>query len=209
MDKTEKYMAVSILCGFMSKVFLHSPEVDQLNQFDAGELLSEWALEGDVKALGERFSKVVEKEQKNIKSLQDDYHSLFVHPESSVPMWESVWTTKERLLFGEPTFEVRELYNVHGLAAPNINIEPDDHIGLELGFMAYLFLNAAQAESVESDRSPELYVNDAREFAQNHLSKWALPCLVEVRSKASTEYYRRFAEFCAAVIGSLEDVFAE
>lgn len=54
------------------------------------------------------------------------------------PPWGSVYMSEERLVFQKETLEVRNWYREFGLAAENLYREPDDHIALELGFLAHL-----------------------------------------------------------------------
>jgi TorA maturation chaperone TorD len=52
--------------------------------------------------------------------------------------WASVYLSKERLIFDENTLAVRRFYRDWKLETVHYKKEPDDHIGLELEFMAIL-----------------------------------------------------------------------
>lgn len=51
---------------------------------------------------------------------------------------ESVWLSREHLLFEEQTLQVRACYRRYGLGLVDQGREPDDHIGFELLFLAEL-----------------------------------------------------------------------
>ena len=54
------------------------------------------------------------------------------------PPWESVYFSPDRLVFQQETFQVRAWYTRFGLQSANHNKEPDDHISVELEFVAHL-----------------------------------------------------------------------
>ena len=75
-----------------------------------------------------------------------DFNRLFVGPgEMLAAPWESVYRSKTKLTFQESTLQVRELYERFGVQAPAMHREPDDHLGLELAFVATLSDLAARA----------------------------------------------------------------
>ena len=79
-------------------------------------------------------------------AVQSDYTHLFVGPgKVDAPPWESVYFHDEEMLFQEETLHVREWYARFGLQAELLHSEPDDHIGLELAFLAHLAGQAVSA----------------------------------------------------------------
>lgn len=212
METSETYFAAAIVCAFFGRVFSHDPEREFISQVRDENLLEEWPLETSVEdkaSLDLLTSCIADLDEQEMALLQDDYNALFVIPDSAVPVWESVWTTKERLLFGDPTFAVREAYARYGVVAPKLNNEPDDHIGLELDFMARLFALSADAmeagDTVKADECAE----DAKSFYHDHFGKWAKDCLVEIESKSVTEYYTSMARLCMSMVDSLPRILAQ
>jgi TorA maturation chaperone TorD len=62
---------------------------------------------------------------------------LFVGPDKLIaPPWESVYRSKEGLLFQESTMTVREIYLAHGLHPEGYPHVADDGLALELDFLA-------------------------------------------------------------------------
>nr|WP_321514513.1 molecular chaperone TorD family protein [uncultured Pseudodesulfovibrio sp.] len=212
MEKSDTYFAAAIVCAFFGRVFLHDPEKEFITQVHDENLLAEWPLDTtpDVKGSLDVLSTcIADLDDQGVGLLQDDYNSLFVIPDSAVPVWESVWTTKERLLFGDPTFAVREAYARYGVVAPKLNNEPDDHIGLELDFMARLFALSADAmEAGDAVKAAEC-AEDVRTFYQDHFGKWAKDCLSEIASKATTAYYKSMARLCMDTMDSLPGILEQ
>lgn len=125
------------------------------------------------------------------EQLRDDYNRLFVGPGPLLaPPWESVYRSKERLLFGEHTLAVRAFYHSYGLKAVKQEQEPEDHIALELEFAGWLCQQAADAPSPEDARG---YIDGHREFLVKHLLEW-IPAFCEaVCEGSSTVFYHRLA----------------
>ena len=130
-----------------------------------------------------------------LAALNSDYTQLFIGPgHLPAPPWESVYRTEERLTFGEHTLEVREWYLRHGLEFVLKNTEPDDHIGLEMEFMA--FLVGAERQALEEGDLPHA-TELAREqlaFLEEHLLKWSKAFTDDVIAHAQTPYYQGIAQ---------------
>jgi len=80
---------------------------------------------------------------KDLKEVEQDlaveYAGLFLNMRLvSVAPFESVYTSPEHLLMQEARDEVLSEYRREGLDKVKDFKEPEDHIALELGFMAYL-----------------------------------------------------------------------
>ena len=135
------------------------------------------------------------------KALQDDHLRLFVGlTKVLAPMWESVYFSEKKLMFQEQTLEIREWYARFGLQAERINREPDDHIGLEMLFIAHLASLAFQAiENGDQDSLDEI-LQAQKEFLSEHLLRWGPVWAKLVKQHAATDFYRGIAHL---VHGSL------
>src|SRR3972149_6655669 len=82
--------------------------------------------------------------------LQEDYSRLFIGPGKVIaPPWESVFFNEARQTFQEQTLQVRNWYRRFGLEPEKIYHEPDDHIGLELTFLAHLANQAFRSQTFQ------------------------------------------------------------
>lgn len=94
------------------------------------------------------------------------------------PPWESVYLNGEDLLFQESTLDVRNDYRSASYEAAGYPKEADDHIAIELGFMAALSQDAVAAyESGDVERAKALLSRQLM-FLGKHLNIW-LPKYVE------------------------------
>jgi len=118
-----------------------------------------------------------------------DYNELFLGPDRlKAPPWQSVYLSKEKLLFSEQTGKIEEIYRSFGLASINSDKEPADHIALELGFMARLCSIAIQ----DTDRLKEVLAGQQLLLA-DHLIKWVPAWAADVKNNAQTNFWCAFA----------------
>ena len=138
-----------------------------------------------------------------LNALTWDFNRLFVGPgEMLAAPWESVYRSKTKLTFQESTLQVRELYERFGLQAPAIHREPDDHLGLELAFVATLSDLTAQAAAEGDATRLTMCFEAQKDLLRDHLLAWAPACLALVEQHAETDYYRGAA---LLALGSLAE----
>lgn len=87
------------------------------------------------------------------------------------PPFESVW--REDRLIGESTLAVIDAYNQAGFADIAPEAGPQDHIGVELKFMAILALREAEAWGSGNGETAQIRVVQQAAFLQQHLGAWA------------------------------------
>jgi TorA maturation chaperone TorD len=109
------------------------------------------------------------------------------------PAWESVYFSEERLLFQERTLQVRHWYERFGLQAELQGHEPDDHIGLELNFLAYLSSLALRALESGDTAAVKENLKAQEDFLTQHLSQWVPAWADLVQKHAQTDFYRGIA----------------
>jgi putative dimethyl sulfoxide reductase chaperone len=157
------------------------------------QILGTWKTEGDGLLAAETFT-----------GLRTDYFALFVGVGKVLaPPWESVYFSVERLLFQEQTLQVRAWYRRFGLELEKLNKEPDDHIGLELSFLAHLAGLGLQAvESGDEDKVQEI-VAAQRDFLSQHLLRWASKWNELVQQHAQLDFYKGIALLVHGAVRSL------
>lgn len=144
-----------------------------------------------------------------LAAIENDNTALFIGPAEPVPMWESVWRTEERLLYGACTEEVRQAFNRAGFAMPEGIREPEDHLALELSFLAAQLIRSGQAldEGLADKARDEL--ETARSFHALHTALWATDCLSAIGRQAATPFYRGAVCLCASTLSSLDILFQQ
>jgi TorA maturation chaperone TorD len=115
---------------------------------------------------------------------QEEYNRLFVGPNAlPAPLWESVYLSKEHIMFEKQTLQVRERYRQHDLSFVNGKNEPDDHILIELEFLSYLIEQTILGSTINEKQN---YLDNQISFLDDHLLKWC-PKFCELLSE-STEF---------------------
>ncbi len=87
------------------------------------------------------------------------------------PPFESVW--REDRLIGESTVAVLDAYSRSGFAEIHPEAGPQDHLGVELKFIALLALREAEAWRADSTAGGHERLNQQRDFIKQHLAAWA------------------------------------
>lgn len=109
------------------------------------------------------------------------------------PPWESVFFSRDRLVFQQETLEVRGWYGKFGLELVNKYQEPDDHIGIEMGFIAHLAQLALAAEEAGDAARREELLQAQSGFLSDHLLRWGPVWAGLVLKYARTPFYRGLA----------------
>ncbi|CAH2603248.1 putative oxidoreductase component of anaerobic dehydrogenases; Functional role page for Chaperone protein TorD [Rhodovastum atsumiense] len=143
-----------------------------------------------------------------LEAIEHDNTRLFLGPEAPVPMWESVWTTEERLLFADCTHAVAAAFTAAGLAPPGAWREPADHLAFELAFLATLLTRAGQATAEGEPERARHDVATAAAFFAQHPDRWARSCLHEINKRADTDFYRGVALLGIDTLDALQALLA-
>jgi TorA maturation chaperone TorD len=194
--------AASAACGLFARFFRPGLEADLLRRCAEGQVFEAWPLPADDGALGLLRQVCAGLTEATLADIERDNTALFIGPEHPVPMWESVWTTTERLLFADCTGQVRQAMARAGLAAPEAANEPADHLALELALLAALLARAGQAVEAGEDGRADLAA--ARAFLADHPARWADACLAEVGRRAATDFYRGASGLGRATLAGLQ-----
>lgn len=113
------------------------------------------------------FNRVTESE---LQEAEEEFNRLFLGPGMIVaPPWESVYRSKEQLLFDESTYQVRRCYHEFGLEFVRENNEPDDHITIELEFLMHVNnLCLQEADFAKLD----VLLDHQIDFLDQHIRQW-------------------------------------
>lgn len=117
-----------------------------------------------------------------------EYTRLLIGPERlPAPPWESVYLREERLLFQESTLEIRKYYLKYNFQPAEYPHVADDHLGLELDFMAKLSEMAEKSYKVEDFNTLLSLLQEQENFIKNHLIIW-VPLFAEKMQESRTSY---------------------
>ena len=180
---------------FLGRCFYAPPRAEWLAALAAGRLFEAWPLPSDetdtAAGLAALAAYCDRWDPAQLDALTWDFNRLFVGPgEMLAPPWESVHRSRTKLTFQESTLQVRALYEAFGVQAPALHREPDDHLALELDFLATLSERAVEAVGGGDGKQLGRCLQTQRDFLQDHLLAWAPACLALVETHAETDYYR-------------------
>ncbi|WP_251231595.1 TorD/DmsD family molecular chaperone [Adlercreutzia aquisgranensis] len=144
---------------------------------------------GDVLASSESFIE-------EVAALQREWLRLFVGvgvPEASC--FESFYVDPNSAIFGRNVLEVRKSYRRYGLQLARLHSEPDDHLGLMLGFIGHMIgleLDARRSGDAGLSRN---IASDQDAFLSTHMLPWLAVWRYNVGKFAASDYYRGLGEF--------------
>lgn len=152
-----------------------------------------------------------EKLDRALLELAADYADLFLgvgyargkgegipHPSESVYL--------EGYLYGDVVEKLFEAYLEEGLVKSSDFNEPEDHIALELYFMAHLCRKANMY--LDSGKHQDLlnYLNMQKAFLTEHLLKWAPRLAEDITKYANTIFYRAVGKIMKGFLNIEEEV---
>lgn len=137
-------------------------------------------------------------EQHNLDDLAADYASIYLNHSLRASPCESVWRDEENLLCQGPMFEVREWYQRYGLKAADWRTFPDDHLMLQLQFVAHLLSLDNQQDTLR----------ETARFLDEHLLRWVSDFAARVAARCATQFYAGLGMLTAEYLEELRDMLA-
>ncbi|MFW5709500.1 MAG: TorD/DmsD family molecular chaperone [Chloroflexota bacterium] len=206
----EDLVAYGLCCKFLGEAFYRLPQPPLWQTILDEHLFETWPLSTDDPftrtglTLLTALTAQARNDDATFDVLEDDYAALFVGPARlKAPPWESVYRSRDHIMFEKQTREVRAFYASYGLQFNRINKEPDDHFGLELLFLAYLLGQALERREAGDTASQTQIIGDVGQFLQAHTLHWAEAFLGRVINHAMTDYYRGIAYLAAGMLLTL------
>jgi TorA maturation chaperone TorD len=203
--------AVGASCAVLARALLAPVDAALLAMLRRPDMLWSWPIPVTVASTGRglRLLRHSAATHESVEDIAADYQRLFVGPGPMLaPPYESVYLGRDRLLFEEPTRQVRAAYARFGLVAPNLNAEPDDHLGLEFDFAARLCTAALDADDRGDETSVGNLAGALADFAQQHLQRWGPICLGLITDRAETAFYQGLSHLGLGVLARFGDASA-
>ena len=130
-----------------------------------------------------------------LDDLAADYADIYLTYGLRAAPSESVWLDEDNLAMQAPMFEVRALYQRHGLQVPDWRRRADDHLVHELQFLAHL-MDPANGDTL----------GEAAAFLDEHLLLWCPDFSARVAQRCATPFYAGLAAVTAAYLGELREL---
>ena len=130
------------------------------------------------------LSNVADRDDAFLDSVKSEYTRMFIGPSGLIaPPWESVYRSKERVIFQASTLRVRNAYRAQGLLTTGYPRIADDHIAIELDFMSKLAQRALDAFVAGNLEGARTALDASSQFLDEHLLQW-LPDFVSHAAQA-------------------------
>jgi TorA maturation chaperone TorD len=207
--------------SFLTRMYAVEISKETLN--DLAEKTSLWTkLAGDPEVQGteiaEGFKSLAEftttlKESERDKVLLElaaEYAGLFLGVRQMPPHpSESVYTSKERLIMQKARDEVLMIYRSMGLQRFDKFREPEDHIAIELQFMAEMCGKTSEALKNGKNAEAKKYLDVQRDFLNDHLAKWVPMFAADILKGAKREFYKAIAKITKGYVETDKEVVLE
>jgi len=132
--------------------------------------------------------------------LGTDYAALFLGKDDVYqPPTESSYT--KGTVSSHPLHEVRGLYHGFGMEKKEEFDGPEDHIAVELGFIAHLCGKTVSALKAQNKGEALKYMEAQKEFLENHLIKWVPALAKDIILAARTPFYQAIAAIIRDFLG--------
>lgn len=130
--------------------------------------------------------------------LHVDFANIYLNYVYRASPEESVWVDDDHLAMQQSMFDVREIYQRHGLEAANWRLRPDDHLVSQLQFTAHILTHEPDTETLE----------ELAHFLDNHLLRWLPYFSQRVAQRSETEFYASLALLTGLYCEELRDLLA-
>src|SRR5262249_39123147 len=136
----------------------------------------------------------------DLEALAADYAQTFLH---GVPPFGSHYLDPTGLLNAEATGEVAALYRAHGFVVDVTRAAAEDHLGVELEFLAHLLETEAAAHDAGQQQAAAEMRAWRIEFLDRHVLPFALLFLTAAAETAHSLFYQ---SLCRATRETLIDL---
>jgi anaerobic sulfite reductase subunit A len=113
---------------------------------------------------------------------------------------ESYYLTRGQLIMQQPRDQMLRLYRAMGIGRAGQFKEPEDHIALELQFMAHLCGMTTAALKDGNFKDARRYLDAQRSFLDEHLGKWVPKLASDILESAKDEFYKAVAKITKAYV---------
>lgn len=138
-------------------------------------------------------------DRKALDELAADYAGIYLNHSIQASAEESVWVDEENLAYQDSMFQVRDWYARYGMSAPDWRTRPDDHLVLELEFVARLLSTGVEAERLR----------EVARFMDEHLLRWLMKFSERVAARCDTPYFAGVAMLTGSYCEELRDLIAD
>ncbi|MBI4988127.1 MAG: molecular chaperone TorD family protein [Rhodocyclales bacterium] len=141
---------------------------------------------------------LAETDAPEIDLLAADYAAIYLTGAYGASPCESVWTDDDHLVCQEAMFALRGIYAAAGLAAADWRKRPDDHLVLQLLYIAHALRRSAADD-----------LHRLAAVLDEHLLRWLPDFAARVAARAETPFFAVLGRLTFAWCEQLRDLLAE
>lgn len=130
-----------------------------------------------------------------LDALAAGYADVYLRHTYRAAPTESVWMTEDQLERQEPMLQVRALYRRHGLKVADAQNRPDDHLVLQLRFIAHLLEHGTAPDDLDA----------AAAFMDNHILLWIRRMAVQLVKADAPPWFAALTVLTASYLDELRD----
>jgi TorA maturation chaperone TorD len=138
-------------------------------------------------------------EATSLDDLAADYAAIYLTGAYGASPCESVWTDDDHLACQAAMFALRRIYAEAGLAAANWRRRPDDHLVLQLLYLAHVLRQAGGPDSLRTLAT----------MMDEHLLRWLSEFAARVAARCATPFYAVLQRLTFLWCDRLRDLLAE
>ena len=207
MEELNILKAYNMLLYFAGTMLMYEPNHECIRDF--------WN-EGILKTLpvssnNPRFVKAASQLRNSISNddstfvmMKEDYISLFNGSGSSfAPPYESVYRSKDNLMFDIQTTEVRDFYRSYGWESNFKNKIPDDHLGIELLFLTLMIEKYLDLDDKVCHVEMK---SEIIRFIDQHILSWVPLWNEHIQTYANTLSYKGIGTLIHACVEDMSDI---
>lgn len=195
----------STVYGFLSKVYEREITVDFLRHLTGNDFIAQIdSMNEDegFRLLSTYLKDLAGRDLEQVRlGLAVDYAALFLglgggvhHPS------ESAYRSSTHFIMQQPRDDVLASYRTAYVDKVKDFPEPEDHIAMELQFMAHLSGKTAEAMQAGKKDEAKVLLETQKDFINNHLLVWVPKFTEDVMKAAKLDFYRAVAKITGRFI---------
>lgn len=120
-----------------------------------------------------------------------EYTKLFIGPGApKAPPIESFYRSDKWEFFGETTYEMKNIFNKHGVESITKDRRPEDHLGLQLLFISML---TEKLFTLEEEKHMEI-ISEQISFIGKHIISWIPDLYTDAKEHGTINFYSGLIE---------------
>ena len=136
-----------------------------------------------------------------LTGLAAQYADLFLGLRSKpLLVCESAYLGQWRMYYGKPFWQVKDLYSRSGFEKRKNFLEPEDHVAVELDFMANLCRQTHLSLDEKNVENAVRYLALQKEFLMDHVVKWVPDLCEALKKTAESSLYKSLASLTSGFI---------